>query len=157
MNKKLIAVAVAGVVAAPAAYADISAYGRINNGIQITEDAAGDNTTDMETFGSRFGFKGSGDIGNGMEAFARYEFSTNTDTAGGGSGIGRRLAYVGLSGPVRYRFPGATMVRLLQDNWLLREFELLEWPVLDWYEKGRKYRSILKQPWTGFADSRRSR
>ena len=99
MNKKLIAVAVAGVVAAPAAYADISMYGRLNNGIQFTENAAGDNTQDMGGFGSRFGIKGAGDIGNGMSAFAHYEFSTTTDKAGSGSGIGRRLSYVGLSGP----------------------------------------------------------
>lgn len=96
MNKKLIAVAVAGIVAAPAAYADISAYGRINNRIVIADN----DDVDMQTSGSRFGFKGSGDLGNGMSAFARYEFSTNTTNAsGGGSGIGRRLAFVGLSGP----------------------------------------------------------
>lgn len=96
MNRKLIAVAVAGVVAAPAAYADISAYGRINNRIAISDN----DDIDMQTSGSRFGFKGSGDIGNGMSAFARYEFGTTTDTsAGGGSGINRRLAFVGLSGP----------------------------------------------------------
>lgn len=117
MNKKLIAVAVAGVVAAPAANADeptleervaaleappsISAYGRLNNAVAFTEDANGDNTQNLETYGSRFGFKGAGDIGNGMSAFARYEFSTTTDNASGdnNSGIGRRLAYVGLSGP----------------------------------------------------------
>lgn len=103
MNKKLIAVAVAGIVAAPAAYADISAYGRINNRIVIADN----DDIDMQTSGSRFGFKGSGDMGNGMSAFARYEFSTNTTNAsanttnasGGGSGIGRRLAFVGMSGP----------------------------------------------------------
>ena len=100
MNKKLIAVAVAGVVAAPAAYADISAYGRINNRIVIADN----DDVNMETSGSRFGFKGSGDMGNGMSAFARYEFSTTTDNASNPkmdnkSGIGRRLAFVGMSGP----------------------------------------------------------
>lgn len=93
MNKKLIAVAVAGIVAAPAAYADISAYGRINNRIVIADN----DDVNMETSGSRFGFKGSGDLGNGMSAFARYEFSTKTDAAGGN--IGNRLSFVGLSGP----------------------------------------------------------
>ena len=99
MNKKLIAVAVAGVVAAPVAYADISAYGRINNRIVLAEDAAGNNTQNMETSGSRFGFKGSGDMGNGMSAFARYEWGTRSDEAGSGSGLGVRLAFVGVSGP----------------------------------------------------------
>ena len=99
MNKKLIAVAVAGVVAAPVAYADISAYGRINNRIVLTENAAGDNVQNMETSGSRFGFKGSGDMGNGMTAFARYEWSTTTDNAGSAGGLGVRLGFVGVSGP----------------------------------------------------------
>ena len=96
MNKKLIAVAVAGVVAAPAAYADISAYGRIHNAIAFADD--GTNETQAVESGSRFGFKGSGDIGNGMSAFARYEFSTNTDNSSDGV-TGTRLGFVGLSGP----------------------------------------------------------
>ena len=96
MNKKLIAVAVAGIVAAPAAYADISAYGRINNRIVIADN----DDINMETSGSRFGFKGSGDLGNGMSAFARYEFATNTDHATkGDSNLSSRLAFVGVSGP----------------------------------------------------------
>ncbi len=116
MNKKLIAVAVAGIVAAPAANADeptleervaaleappsISAYGRIQNKIVISDDGSTD-SQNITTGGSRFGFKGSGDIGNGMNAFARYEFGTNTDNASGdnASGITRRLAFVGMSGP----------------------------------------------------------
>ena len=94
MNKKLIAVAVAGVVAAPAAYADISAYGRVNNRIVIADN----DDVNMQSSGSRFGFKGSGDMGNGMTAFARYEFGTNTDEVKDGSGISNRLSFVGLSG-----------------------------------------------------------
>jgi len=78
MSKKLIAVAVASVVAAPAAYADITAYGRIQNAIVFTDDGTNEKQN-VNTVGSRFGFKGSGDIGNGMKAFARYEFSTITD------------------------------------------------------------------------------
>lgn len=97
MNKKLIAVAVAGIVAAPAAYADISAYGRIQNSIQITDDGT-DETQNVNANASRFGFKGSGDIGNGMTAFARYEFQTNTDADKGGLSK-TRLAFTGLSGP----------------------------------------------------------
>ncbi len=96
MNKKLIAVAVAGIVAAPAAYADISAYGRIHNRIQIT-DSGSSETQNVNNTGSRFGFRGSGDIGNGMTAFARYEFGTTTDTNAGG--VSNRLSFVGLSGP----------------------------------------------------------
>ena len=96
MNKKLIAVAVAGVVAAPAAYADISAYGRIHNVIALSDDGTTE-SQEMQS-GSRFGFKGSGDIGNGMSAFAQYEFSTNTDNSADGV-TGTRIGLVGLSGP----------------------------------------------------------
>ena len=99
MNKKLIALAVAGVVSAPAAYADITAYGRINNAIDFS-----DGDTDISGISSRFGFKGSGDIGNGLTAFGRYEFGTNTDKELGITSDGDlhladvRLAFVGLSG-----------------------------------------------------------
>ena len=117
MNKKLIAVAVAGVVAAPAAYAadqptleervaaletppSLTMYGRIGNGIEFKENADGDNEQNMKSYSSRFGIKGNQDLGNGMSAFGHYEFSTTTDNdTGEGSGIGRRLGYVGLSGP----------------------------------------------------------
>jgi predicted porin len=92
MNKKLIALAVGGVVSAPVAYADITAYGRINNAIDFS-----DGDTDISTVSSRFGFKGSGDIGNGLTAFGRYEFSTGTDRELPAVGD-IRLAFVGLSG-----------------------------------------------------------
>lgn len=92
MNKKLIALAVGGVVSAPVAYADITAYGRINNAIDFS-----DGDTDISTVASRFGFKGSGDIGNGLTAFGRYEFSTGTDKELPAVGD-IRLAFVGLSG-----------------------------------------------------------
>ncbi len=105
MQKKLIAVAVAGVVAAPLAHADehetLSMYGRINSTLDFTEDAAGDETQNMGKGTSRFGIRGNVDLGNGMSAIGHYEFSTTSDndnSTGGGSGIGRRLSYVGVSG-----------------------------------------------------------
>lgn len=101
MNKKLIAVAVAGIVAAPAAYsADVSVYGRVSNGLAFTENDAGENTQDMRTLGSRFGIKASSDIGNGLSGSAHYEFNTTTDNASSDSAVGKlRLGYVGVSGP----------------------------------------------------------
>ena len=97
MNKKLIALAVAGTVSAPAAYADITAYGRVNNAIRFS-----DGDTDISSVASRFGFRGTGDIGNGLTAFGRYEFGTTTDkelgSAGGGGVTDLRLGFVGLSG-----------------------------------------------------------
>jgi predicted porin len=46
---------------------------------------------------SRFGFKGSSDIGNGMTAVGRYEFATVTDKEQNNI-ADLRLGYVGLSG-----------------------------------------------------------
>ena len=64
MNKKLIAVAVAGAIAGPtvmsAAGADVSVYGALYPRIAIQD---GDVT--FEDGASRFGFKSSKDMGNG--------------------------------------------------------------------------------------------
>jgi predicted porin len=96
MNKKMIAVAVASALAAPAVYADITPYGRINNAIDVNDTSDGNNV-DLSGISSRFGFKGSGDIGNGMTAIGRYEFSTVTDKEQPNVND-LRLGYVGLSG-----------------------------------------------------------
>lgn len=97
MNKKLIAVAVASTLAAPAVHAEITPYGRINNAIDITDLKGEDNVVDVSNVSSRFGFKGSGDIGNGMTAIGRYEFATTTDKEQPNV-ADLRLGYVGLSG-----------------------------------------------------------
>ena len=100
MNKKLIAVAVAGTLAAPVVYADghegITPYARVNNAIDIVDDGDG-NTVDLSGISSRFGFKGTGDIGNGLTAFGRYEFSTVTDKEQNNVND-LRLGFVGISG-----------------------------------------------------------
>jgi len=100
MNKKLIAVAVAGTLAAPVVYADghegITPYARVNNAIDIKDSGDG-NTVDVSGVSSRFGFKGTGDIGNGLTAFGRYEFSTTTDKEQVNP-TDLRLGFVGLSG-----------------------------------------------------------
>ena len=100
MNKKLIAVAVAGTLAAPVVYADghegITPYARVNNAIDVVDDGDG-NTVDLSGISSRFGFKGTGDIGNGLTAFGRYEFSTVTDKEQNNVND-LRLGFVGISG-----------------------------------------------------------
>ncbi|MFT7530313.1 MAG: putative porin, partial [Gammaproteobacteria bacterium] len=79
MNKKLIAIAVAGTFMAPAiSMADgANWYGRINTGISI-KDADG-TTVDIKNISSRFGVKGSEDLGNGLSAVYRYEFGVASD------------------------------------------------------------------------------
>jgi len=63
MKKTIVAAAVAALVAAPAAFADVSITGQINVEFSDNEtgDASGDNHTDVVV-------KGSEDLGNGMKA-----------------------------------------------------------------------------------------
>lgn len=97
MNKKLIAVAVAGLVAAPAVHAETTAYGSIRGLIDITDKAGAPSTTNLSDNGSRIGLKGSTDLGNGLTVSGRWEFAANADNADDGI-TGTRLGWVGLSG-----------------------------------------------------------
>ena len=100
MNKKLIAAAVSAAVVAPvAAYGEVTVYGRIANAIDLNDlsDAPGaDGTTDLSGVSSRFGVKYSQEMGNGLTAHGKYEFSTSTDNEKGINDA--RVASVGLSG-----------------------------------------------------------
>jgi predicted porin len=97
MNKKLIAVAIAAAVAAPAAMAnDTTLYGKVHMSINNSDTAAGDQWN-VSSHSSRLGVKGSEDLGNGMKAIFQYEMSYNgTDSA---TAIGSaRNSYIGLAG-----------------------------------------------------------
>ncbi len=106
MNKKLLTAAMAAAIAAPLATpsvvsADTTVYGRINNALvyRNVNDGLNDGVWDVESNASRFGFKGSEDLGNGMKALFQMEFAV--DTANGLStsgGVRNRLGWVGLSG-----------------------------------------------------------
>lgn len=97
MNKKLIAVAVASTFAVPAvAMAEANWYGRINTAVSFLDVDGGDNSTDIKNISSRFGVKGSEDLGNGLSAVYRYEFGVASDIADVQDN--NRLSYVGLSG-----------------------------------------------------------
>jgi len=97
MNKKLLAVAMAGLMAAPvASYADAKWYGRIHTAVTVTDADGGDNSTDVNNRASRFGVKGSEDLGNGLKAVYRYEFGVASDIAD--IQDNNRLSFVGLSG-----------------------------------------------------------
>lgn len=100
MKKSLIALAVAGSFAAPAAFAataNVDVYGRLNISI---EDSNGTNVTPQVTDRqSLIGFKGSEDLGGGLKAIWQIEstISGNADGVGGGTLAGRN-SFVGLSG-----------------------------------------------------------
>ena len=86
------------------AQADVSIYGRITNGIKYVDPAepGADSTTDVHSYGSRFGFKANSDLGNGMTAIGHFEFQASTDNTGANAdGLGNmktRLGYVGVEG-----------------------------------------------------------
>ena len=100
MNKKLIALAVAGVMGTIPALssADVKVYGKAQVAIESRDldTAAGSVTSVNDDYGnSRLGFKASEDLGNGLTAIALYEFSVNPSAI---SGVGGRESYVGLKG-----------------------------------------------------------
>jgi len=77
------------------AQAETSIYARVNNALVF--DDTGESTTDMTGVGTRFGIKGSSDLGNGLVAHGQYEFATNTDDAADGV-TATRIATAGISG-----------------------------------------------------------
>ena len=119
MNKKLLAVAVAGALAAPvAAFAQssVTIYGRANAGLdswKATGSTAGAGTdynrrTRVFDSGSRLGFRGTEDLGGGMRAYFVMETGVNLDAgtattqagaANGSAGTwASRDSFVGLAG-----------------------------------------------------------
>ncbi|MBT3770123.1 MAG: porin, partial [Acidiferrobacteraceae bacterium] len=94
MQKKLIAVAIAGALAAPAAIADVAVSGSIRTGVEYT----GSEWRVSDNF-SRLRFKSSSDLGNGQSAYMNYEFRVHSDTGHiNGTGPTQRLSYVGIKG-----------------------------------------------------------
>lgn len=112
MNKKLLALAVAGAFAAPvAAMADtgnVTVYGQANASYDIVDTKDGVTTRNGTTAvkgeranrindnASRLGFKGTEDLGNGLSAVFQMEASINLDDGTGGTF--NRNSFVGLSG-----------------------------------------------------------
>jgi predicted porin len=113
MNLKTsaIALAVAGAVAAPVAVqADSGFYGSVRIGFQyydggFTGSPATDQTT-IRGYGSRFGFSGETDMGNGLTGFGKYEVGIDTDTSG--LNISGRHAFVGVKGDFGKVYLGRT-------------------------------------------------
>lgn len=101
MKKSLIAIAVAGVMAAPlAAQAELSVSGKLqsqivsysgdrtNEGLYVSDGSASNGNNRGGIF-----LNASEDLGNGLTAVAKYGFKVDNSTT-----IGTRDAYVGLSG-----------------------------------------------------------
>jgi predicted porin len=114
MNKKLIAVAVAGLLAAPfaaqAQTANVVLYGRLNldleyvnagvpdniYGTNTSNPVSAPNVTRLSSNSSRFGLRGTESLGGGLNAIWQIESSVSGD-AGGGT-IAGRDTFIGLQG-----------------------------------------------------------
>lgn len=109
MNKKLIAVAVAGVLAAPVVMAEnsVTIYGVADVGLEHQEakgatageaaDVVGRNRVTANS--SYIGFKGQEELGGGLKAIWQIEQGVDLDDGGGttGNGFATRDSYVGLT------------------------------------------------------------
>jgi predicted porin len=103
MNKKLVAVAIAGLLAAPLAQAqtaNVTLYGRVNldaefvNGKQT--NGSNPNVYRLGSNSSRFGIRGSEALGGGLTAIFQVESSINPAQSGGT--LAGRESFVGLQG-----------------------------------------------------------
>jgi predicted porin len=100
MKKKLLAVAVVGALASPAAFAQ-TLYGIVDLGYQNSKYADGDVNKHFiqsgQHSGSRFGVRGSEDLAAGTYALYQIEFDITADTgATAAAGMTNRLTTVGL-------------------------------------------------------------
>ena len=104
MKKTLIALSLAAL--STAAMADVTLYGTIKAGVEtaqvkhkkrvgnVTTTTKDHTETAIADFGSRIGFKGHENLGNGLNAIWKVE--QKTSVAGTDSGWGNRQAYIGL-------------------------------------------------------------
>jgi len=107
MQKKLIALAIAGLASSAAfAQSNVQIYGSIDMGYAHRGDNIDDNIDNQNsidsgiTAGNRLGFKGTEDLGNGLKALFTLEAGFEADTGNstqGGRLFGRQ-AFVGLTG-----------------------------------------------------------
>lgn len=103
MKKSLIALAVAGVVAAPAAFAataNVDVYGVVSISLEDTNASNVDmQVTDRQ---SRIGFKGTEDLGGGLKAVWQVEQAISANAGGqdgvGGATLANRNSFIGMGG-----------------------------------------------------------
>jgi predicted porin len=112
MNKKLVALAVAGAFALPLAAeaqtgAQVTLYGRANMDLEFVKasgagaaDGSTTTVTRVSSNSSRFGLRGTEALGGGLTAFFQVENSVNWDGNGASNAntIANRETFVGLQG-----------------------------------------------------------
>jgi predicted porin len=97
MKKSLIALAVAGVVSAPAfaATSNVDVYGKLHMSASYFNDGLGKDLQ-FSSNASRIGFKGAEDLGGGLSAIWQIESGVNLDEQNGT--LASRNSFVGLKG-----------------------------------------------------------
>lgn len=106
MNKKLVAVAVAGVLAAPLAAqaqtANVTLYGRLNIDYELLTgrqaDGSNPNVSRLSANSSRLGVRGVESLGGGLSAIFQIESDVRGDT-NQTNGFSSRDTFIGLQGP----------------------------------------------------------
>lgn len=94
MKKSVIIAGAVAAIMAGSAIADATVYGRSRMGVVVN---AGNKTNlGVVNKSSRFGFKGSDDLGNGMAGIYHFELGYTADKQGGG--VGNRIGLVGVKG-----------------------------------------------------------
>ncbi|PKO86921.1 MAG: hypothetical protein CVU16_16490 [Betaproteobacteria bacterium HGW-Betaproteobacteria-10] len=104
MQKKIIALAVAGLVSGAAfAQSNVTVYGTVDIGQAFVKSTGSTNSANdqsvvsrLDSNSSKLGFKGVEDLGNGLKAVFQIESSINADATGGTLAV--RDTYVGLAG-----------------------------------------------------------
>ncbi|HLW12041.1 MAG TPA: porin, partial [Casimicrobiaceae bacterium] len=104
MKKKLVAVAVAGVLGAPLAAhaqtANVTLYGRLNVDYEVVsgrqQDGSNPHVSRLSSNSSRLGVRGIEPLGGGLSATFQIESSINGDTNAGN--LGGRETWVGFQG-----------------------------------------------------------
>ncbi|WGZ91495.1 MAG: porin [Candidatus Thiocaldithrix dubininis] len=94
--KKLLAIAVAAALVAPAAaMAETTLYGKLHASYGQVKDNAGNKRTGVESHASRIGIKGSHALNNGLEATYGLEYGINLDGDNGDSTYGNSIDSLG--------------------------------------------------------------
>lgn len=103
MKKSLIAVAVAGLFAAPAAMAEVTLSGAINLGIEVARSSAGPGGTNgltrtlLNSNYSHVDLESVDDIGGGNKVIFHYQLQIQTQNAAGINDINRN-SFLGIAG-----------------------------------------------------------
>ncbi len=108
MQKKIIALAVAGLVSGAAfAQTNVTVYGIADVAYQYSSSSYLDNVKSKSAIndggqdGSRVGFKGTEDLGNGLKAFFQLETRFHLDTASNIEGRNSNLGLMGSWGTIK--------------------------------------------------------